>query len=405
MTEVDALIVGGGPAGLMAADVLSSAGHSVIVADAKPSLGRKFLMAGKSGLNLTKVEDPETFLNAYEDAADWLRPALESFGPEDVQDWARSLGISLFTGSTGRVFPQEMKASPLLRAWLARLERQGVSFRTRHYWTGWRTRGCAVFETPDGERTIRYKIMILALGGASWRRLGSDGAWLDILEAEGVTCTPFAPSNAALRVDWSTHMQRHFGSPLKNICFQSGGKISRGEAILSERGIEGGGIYTLSKPIREGEALKIDLLPDLSMGDLAARLAKAQPKESLTNRLRKRANLSPVRIAVLQEFARPLPSEPDPLAQAIKNVAVSHRGLAPLDEAISTAGGVCQSALDSGFMLTSLPDVFCAGEMLDWDAPTGGYLLTVCFATGRAAGEAARDRLRKNQSTTHNPEK
>ncbi|MEX0338442.1 MAG: FAD-dependent monooxygenase [Arenibacterium sp.] len=386
MTETDALVVGGGPAGLMAAEVLSAAGHRVVVAEAKPSFGRKFLMAGKSGLNLTKAEDVDDFINAYEGDAAWLRPTIEAFGPADVQTWASSLGISLFTGSTGRVFPKEMKASPLLRAWLARLAKQGVAMRNRHHWTGWRGPGCAAFQTSEGETTIRYKTMILALGGASWRRLGSDGEWQGTLAEQGVPTTPFAPSNAALRVAWSTHMQRHFGAPLKNVSFQSGGKISRGEAILSQNGIEGGGIYALSRPIRDGHDLTIDLLPDMAVDDLSARLAGANRKESLTNQLRKRTNLTAARIALLHEFSRPLPSAPGALAHAIKTVPIRHNGLAPIDEAISTAGGISRSAVDSEFMLTNLPGVFCAGEMLDWDAPTGGYLLTVCFATGRAAG-------------------
>ncbi|MEX0280681.1 MAG: TIGR03862 family flavoprotein [Arenibacterium sp.] len=389
MTAVDALVVGGGPAGLMAAEVLSAKGLSVLVAEAKPSIGRKFLMAGKSGLNLTKAEDPATFIKAYADAAQWLQPAINAFGPDDVQNWARSLGRSLFTGSTGRVFPTEMKASPLLRAWLSRLRERDVMLRTRLKWCGWRAPGLAVFETPDGETEIRYKAMVLALGGASWPRLGSDGAWRALLDAKGIRSAPFAASNAALRIDWSAHMQRHFGAPLKNICLSCGEFHSRGEAILSRHGLEGGGIYALSRPIREGAPLFIDLVPDIGVETLAHRLSQGRPKESLSNRLRKRARLTPAQVAMVQEFARPLPTALDDLAEYLKGLRVIHRGLAPIEEAISTSGGIRRDELNSSFMLTRLPGVFCAGEMLDWDAPTGGYLLTVCFATGKAAGLGA----------------
>jgi len=387
-----ALVVGGGPAGLMAAEMLGRAGISTLVAEAKPSLGRKFLMAGKSGLNLTKDEPFEAFLGAYGAAADWLRPMLEDFGPEAVQDWARGLGQAVFTGSTGRVFPEAMKASPLLRAWLARLEGLGVSWRTRWRWTGWD--GAALgFDTPEGTVRIAPEVTVLALGGASWARLGADGAWAPLLAGRGVDLAPFAPSNAGLCVAWSAHMRARFGQPLKGVRFSAGGLQSRGEAVLSERGLEGGGIYPLTPALRWRAPLTVDLLPDLDEATVAARLARPRGKASLSNHLRKALKLDPARLALLQEFGRPLPQETGALARLIKALPVRHAGLRPMDEAISTAGGVARAALDDALMLRALPGTYCAGEMLDWDAPTGGYLLTACLATGRWAGHAAAARL------------
>ncbi len=387
-----ALVVGGGPAGLMAAEMLGRAGISVLVAEAKPSLGRKFLMAGKSGLNLTKDEPFEAFLRAYGGSADWLRPMLEAFGPGDVQDWARGLGQAVFTGSTGRVFPEAMKASPLLRAWLARLEGLGVTWRTRWRWTGWQDGGLT-FDTPEGVARITPDVTILALGGASWARLGADGAWAPLLAGRGVELTPFAPSNAGLCVVWSEHMRARFGTPLKGVRFGAGALRSRGEAVISERGLEGGGIYPLTPALREGAPLIVDLLPDLDDGAVTARLARPRGKASLSNHLRKALRLDPARLALLQEFGRPLPQDPAALARLVKALPVEHAGLRPMDEAISTAGGVTRAALDDTLMLRALPGTYCAGEMLDWEAPTGGYLLTGCLATGRWAGRAAAARL------------
>ena len=264
----DALVIGGGPAGLMAAGELSRAGHKVLLAEAKPSIGRKFLMAGKSGLNLTKVEDRETFMAAYGEAAAVLERMLDAFGPDAVQEWAQGLGQPVFTGSTGRVFPEVMKASPLLRAWLQELAERGVETHTRWRWAGW-DEGLALFETPDGSVRVRAKATVLAMGGASWKRLGSDGLWADALAEKGVNLEPFAPANAGICVDWSPHMAPYMGQPLKNVAFRAGAFASRGEAVISGRGLEGGGIYSVSRGVREGGALTIDLLPDQSVEDVA----------------------------------------------------------------------------------------------------------------------------------------
>lgn len=381
----DALVVGAGPAGLMAAEMLGRAGHRVVVVDRMPSAGRKFLMAGKSGLNLTKAEGAEAFVAAYGAQADWLAPMLEAFGPEAVQDWARDLGQDVFTGSTGRVFPRAMKASPLLRAWMARLGALGVTLRTRWRWTGWDADGLR-FETPEGVRCVRPQVTVLALGGASWRRLGSDGAWAEWIGAE---IAPFGPANMGLEVSWSEHMVKHFGKPIKGIALSAGAAVSRGEIVLSGRGIEGGGIYALGAALRVGAPLALDLCPDVAVAALSARIAKVAAKASLATRLRKGAGLSPEKQALVQEFGRPLPRDPDALAQLLKAIPVRHEGPRPLDEAISVAGGLCRAVLDDDLMLRDRPGVFACGEMLDWEAPTGGYLLTACLATGRCAGLGA----------------
>ena len=368
----------------MAAEELAKTGARVLVADAKPSVGRKLLMAGKSGLNLTKDEPFEAFLGAYDETAETLRPMLAEFGPAQVQDWARELGQPVFTGSSGRVFPKAMKASPLLRAWLARLTGLGVEFRTRWRWTGWS--GAALcFDTPDGPTKLHPKITILALGGASWSRLGSDGAWADWI---GLPLTPFAPANAGLCINWSDHMARHFGTPIKGTRLTAGTEHSRGEFVISARGLEGGGIYSISKAVRQGAPLLLDLAPDQSPQAVSQRLSRPRGKASLANHLRKSLRLAPAQIALLQEFARPLPPD-DALARLIKALPIPHNGLRPLDEAISTAGGIPFTALDDTLQLTTRPGTYATGEMLDWEAPTGGYLLTACLATGRWAGKHA----------------
>lgn len=377
----EAAIIGGGPAGLMAAEVLAQAGVQASVFEGKPSVGRKFLMAGKSGLNLTKDVLLDDLLAHVDGAA--MHPMLQAFDARAVQDWARGLGQELFTGSTGRVFPKVMKASPLLRAWLARLEGLGVSRHLRWRWVGFEG-DALLFETPEGLQRVQARVVVLAMGGASWARLGSDGAW-----AAHLPSAPFLPSNSGLSVLWSAQMRKVFGAPVKGVAWSAGQMLSRGEAVLTEAGLEGGGIYSVTPALREGAALCVDLKPDVSLANLTERLAGPRGKASLSNHLRKALRLEPVKIALLQEMGRPLPKEPEALARLIKTLPVQHAGLRPLDEAISTVGGVPLDALDDRLMLRDRPGVFCAGEMLDWDAPTGGYLLTTCFATGRWAGQSA----------------
>lgn len=383
-----ALVIGGGPAGLMAAEAMAEAGLSVTLCEGKPSVGRKFLMAGKSGLNLTKAEPFDPFLTAFEEAAPILRPILQAFDAQAVQAWAEGLGQEVFTGSTGRVFPRAMKASPLLRAWLARLAAQNVQINTRWQWQGW-DGDALVFDTPDGPQQITPDVTVLALGGASWSRLGATGEWAALLDERGVPLRSFAPANVGLLIDWSAHMARHFGAALKGVAWSAGRYRSRGEAVISAKGLEGGGIYSVSRGLRDGHGLVLDLLPDLRVSDVASRLAKPRGKDSLANRLRKALKLSPAQIALLQEMARPLPQEAGALAQVLKALPITHNGLRPMDEAISTAGGVRFEALDQGLMLRDMPGVFVAGEMLDWEAPTGGYLINGCLATGHWAGRHA----------------
>jgi uncharacterized flavoprotein (TIGR03862 family) len=383
----DALVIGAGPAGLMAAEEMARAGLRVTVAEAKPSPARKFLMAGKSGLNITFDAGPREFAAAC-GAPGWLVPILAEFGPAEVMDWCRGLGQEVFTGSSGRVFPVAMKASPLLRAWLRRLEGMGVTLHTRWRWTGFRG-GAVLFDTPGGAVEVTPAVTVLALGGASWARLGSDGAWAPILQEAGVPVVPFQPANMGFVVDWSPHMARHFGQPVKGAALTAGdGPPVRGEFIVSERGIEGGGVYAVSRAVRDGAALRVDLLPDLTGDTLAARLSRGRARESMANRLRK-VGLSPIAVALVQEWGRPLPSDPGALARVIKGLPPPLRGPRPMDEAISTAGGVAAMGLTEGLELRARPGVFAAGEMLDWEAPTGGYLLTGCLATGRHAGRAA----------------
>jgi uncharacterized flavoprotein (TIGR03862 family) len=392
MERVDALVVGGGPAGLMAAETIAARGQRVLVAEAKPSLGRKFLMAGKSGLNLTKAEAPDAFAAAYPEGAAWLAPMLAAFGPEAVREWARGLGQEVFTGSSGRVFPVAMKASPLLRAWALRLAERGVTVRTRWRWQGWRD-GAAAFATPGGEVLVEAGVTVLALGGASWARLGSDATWVPILRDAGVEVAPFRPSNVGFAVDWTDHMARHFGTPVKAVALSAGGRRVTGEFVITRHGIEGGAIYALAPVLREGAPLVLDLLPDLPADAIAQRLGRPRGKASLSNHFRKTLGLPAVKLALLREFAPAALSDPAATARALKVLPVPLTGPRPIDEAISTAGGVTRAALDEALMLRALPGTFCAGEMLDWDAPTGGYLLTACLATGRWAGKGAVDWL------------
>ncbi len=391
------VVVGGGPAGLMAAEVLSAAGVSVRLYDRMPSLGRKFLMAGRGGLNLTHSEAFEDFVARYGEAAPWVRPALAAFTPADLVAWAEGLGQETFVGSSGRVFPRALKASPLLRAWLARLAAQGVDVRTRREWRGWNEAGELVFAGEGNEvETEAPDATVLALGGASWPRLGSTGGWATLLARRGVEVAPFQPANSGFEAAWSeVFADRFAGQPLKNVGLSSGGQSVRGEAMVASYGLEGGGIYALSALLRDeiaaqGEAvLEIDLAPDLTRAKLTDRLHRAAAGQSLANLLRKTAGLTPVEANLLREgHGRDLPREPGVLARAIKAVPVRLTAPRPLERAISSAGGVRLSELDDDLMLRALPGVYAVGEMLDWEAPTGGYLLQACFATGVRAARA-----------------
>ena len=379
----EALVIGAGPAGLMAAEELALSGVRVTVCEAKPSVGRKLLMAGKSGLNVTKDEPLAAFVTRYDSPR--LAPILAGFGPQEVQAWCRALGQEVFTGSSGRVFPVAMKASPLLRAWLERLAGLGVQIRTRWRWAGFAEPGFR-FQTPEGERVLTPDVAVLALGGASWQRLGSDGAWVPWVQDKGVPVADWKPANMGFRVEWSEKMVPFFGQPVKGVALLAAGRRERGEFVISARGIEGGGIYAVSRELREGAALALDLLPDLTGEEIAARLARMRPGETAVNRLRK-LGLGPVLVALVMEFSREAPFE------RLKRLPVRLAGPRPLDEAISVAGGVRWEGLTEGLELKALPGVFVCGEMLDWEAPTGGYLLTACWATGRWAGRAAAKRL------------
>jgi uncharacterized flavoprotein (TIGR03862 family) len=390
--KVDALVIGAGPAGLMAAGELAGPGRRVMLAEAKPSIGRKFLMAGKSGLNLTRDQRFDAFLQNYGMAAGRMRPMLEAFGPREVVAWAEGLGQPVFTGTTGRVFPNAMKSSPLLRAWATRLTEAGVEIRTRWRWSGW-SGPASTFQTPNGPASVEPDVTVMALGGASWARLGSDGLWTEAFARTGIALAPFRPANVGLVLRWSEPMARHFGTPVKGAALIAGSARSRGEFVISQRGLEGGGIYAICAAVREGAPLEIDLMPDVDAATLARKLQRPRGKESLSNHLRKALRLDKARLALLMEFGRPLPQDPTQLAALIRHLPVTHEGPRPLDEAISTAGGVRWDAVTDDLSLTAHPNVFVAGEMLDWEAPTGGYLLTGCLATGQWAGRAAARRL------------
>jgi uncharacterized flavoprotein (TIGR03862 family) len=397
-------IVGAGPAGLMAAEVIAGAGHAVTIYDQMPSAGRKFLMAGRGGLNLTHSEPMDAFVARYGEAAPHLRNAIDAFTPQMLRDWSERLSQPTFVGSSGRVFPKTMKASPLLRAWLRRLGAAGVNLKLRHGWQGWRS-DALLFNTPDGEVSVKSNAVVLALGGASWPGLGATGAWVDILGAKGVAIEPLKPANSGFTVEWSDIFRDRFaGQPLKGIALSFGDRTVRGEAMMTTTGIEGGAMYALSAPLRDavnrdGSAIvHVALRPEMTRDALAAKLSKSRGKKSVATYLRKALNLSPVAIGLLQEAAiaamTPLGTlSSEKLAAVINAVPVNLSGTAPIARAISSAGGVRFDVIDEGFMLRQMPGVFVAGEMLDWEAPTGGYLLQACFATGAAAGRGVAEWL------------
>jgi uncharacterized flavoprotein (TIGR03862 family) len=395
-------VIGAGPAGLMAAEVLSAAGVPVTVYDAMPSVGRKFLLAGVGGMNITHSEARPTFDGRYREAQQWVASWLDQFDADRLREWVGSLGLDTFVGSSGRVFPVDMKAAPLLRAWLRHLRAQGVQIHTRHRWTGWSRDGALTLQGPDGEIRVRPAATVLALGGGSWRRLGSDGSWVGTLGAKGVAIRDLRPANCGFETLWSQHLQERFaGQPLKQIIASvtstTGEVLSRrGECIVTQHGLEGSLIYALSAELRDqlekvGESrLVLDLAPDRSGPQLVELLSRPRKGVSLSSLLRKRVGLDPLKIALVHErVPRHDLASPERLGAAIKHLEIRLTATRPLDEAISSAGGICQAALDERLMLRDMPGVFCAGEMLDWEAPTGGYLLTACFASGRAAGRGA----------------
>lgn len=395
-------IIGGGPAGLMAAEQLAAVdGLQVSIFDAMPSFGRKFLMAGKGGMNITHSEPAADFLARYGGAARDLAPLLDDFGPQALRDWMQGLGIESFIGTSGRVFPTGMKAAPLLRAWLHRLRSRGVQFRVRHRWLGWHPDGSLHFATPDGEVAFSAAATILALGGGSWKKLGSDGAWVSVLESEGLPVAPLLPANCGFNVAWTAHFRERFaGAPVKSVRASCGQLVQQGEFNITEYGIEGGLIYALSAPLRDelirtGRAqLQLDLLPGRTLARLQADLSQPRGRDSMANHLRRRAGIDGVKAGLLRECCDPAQFEhPALLAAALKQLPLPVVASRPLDEAISSAGGVCFSALNQSLMAKTRPGLFFAGEMLDWEAPTGGYLLTACMASGRAAGRGAAEWL------------
>lgn len=387
------VVVGAGPAGLMAAETIVRAGLRVVVHDASPSPSRKFLLAGRGGLNLTHYEPLPVFLTRYGAAAERLRSAIEAFPPEALRAWAADLGEETFVGSSGRVFPKSFKATPLLRAWLRRLDASSIALRSRSRFVGFGDRGALRFASPAGEETVEAAACVFALGGASWPRLGGDGGWVEAFRAEGVEVQPLKPANCGFTVAWSEVVRNRFaGAPLKTIALAHGDSRVRGEAVVTETGLEGGAIYALSARLRDAitadgrTTLAIDFRPDVDEAALAARLAR-KPGQTVSTLLRK-AGLPPVAVALMRE-AGVLPESPAGLAGRAKRCELRLTGAAPLLRAISTAGGVAWSELDESFMLVRRPGVFVAGEMIDWEAPTGGYLLQACFSTGAAAGRAA----------------
>ena len=401
-----AAIVGGGPAGLIAAEVLARAGVAITVYDQMPSLGRKFLMAGRGGLNLTHSEELPLFLARYSDIDPLLRGAIEAFPPSALRAWSDGLGQATFVGSSGRVFPETLKTSPLLRTWLLRLGNLGVKTKLRHRWEGFDGDGNLRFVADGKEVSVVPDVIVLALGGASWAKLGSDGRWADILAAQKIAIAPLQPTNCGFSAAWSDVLRGFEGTPLKRISLTFGERSVRGEAMITRDGLEGGAVYALSSPIRDaiaehGEAtVTIDLLPDVTLAKLDERLSAARGKQSLSNFLRKATHLSPAALSLVREGALAkgvtlAALNGKGIAALIKAVPVKLTGVAPLATAISTAGGIRFAELDERFMLKRYPGIFVAGEMLDWEAPTGGYLLQATFATGVAAAKGAAAFLKK----------
>ena len=393
-------MIGGGPAGLMAAETLARAGVAVTVYDQMPSLGRKLLMAGRGGLNLTHSEPLTDFLKRYGDADERLLAAVTAFPPAALRTWADALGADTFVGSSGRVFPKALKTSPLLRTWLLRLRNLGVTVKLRHRWEGWDEDGQLLFNADDEKVSVKPDVVVLAMGGASWPKLGSDGRWVDILRGEKVAVAPLQPANCGFTAAWSDVLRDFAGQPLKRIAITFGERSARGEAMVTQSGIEGGAIYALSSPIRDAIAkdgaatIAIDLLPDVTLAKLTERLSAPRGKQSLSNFLRKNTHLAAVALSLLHEAAlakgKPLSAlPPAQIAVLIKAVPVTLTGVQPIETAISSAGGIRFSELDAHFMLKNSRGIFVAGEMLDWDAPTGGYLLQASFATGAAAAQGA----------------
>lgn len=387
-------IIGGGPAGLMAAEVLSAAGLAVTIYEAMPTVARKFLMAGKSGLNITHAEPYDDFVTRFGEAQPRLESALDDFTPAMLRDWASSLGQETFTGTSNRVFPVSMKASPLLRAWLTRLEGQGVAIKTRHRWTGFEGDALS-FDTSNGALTVRSDAVLLALGGASWPKLGSNAAWMPWLADKGVAINDFQPANCGFDVRWSEYfVERFAGEPVKSVAMTSPAGRTEGEFVITRHGVEGSLVYAHSAALRDAfngsmkPVMMLDLMPARTLERLRQDLERHPRKDSLSNRLRKAANLSPVKIALLRECRPDLSAlSTDELAALIKSALVTLDAPRPIAEAISSAGGIQWSEIDQHFMLTALPGIFVAGEMVDWEAPTGGYLLTACFAMGKAAAK------------------
>lgn len=396
-------IIGAGPAGLMAAEVLSQSGAQVHVYDSMPSVGRKFLMAGKSGLNLTHSEPFEQFAARYGSRRKWIEPMLKEFGANEIREWSKGLGIETFVGTSGRVFPVGMKASPLLRRWMKKLQENGVTIHTRHKWIGWSKDGSLRFESEQGEKVVTADAVILALGGGSWRRLGSDGAWTSWLDQAGVKIEPLKSSNCGFDAAWSSHFKEKYqGRPVKSVVLSFESFRQQGEFVITKHGVEGSLIYACSAQVRDAierrvkASIQLDLVPHLSREEVLKKLLIPRGSKTMASHLEKTVGIKGVKAGLLREFvskddfaSKASGASAERLADAIKNLSIPLIAARPLDEAISSAGGVAFEELDEHLMLKKIPGVFCAGEMLDWEAPTGGYLLTACFASGRVAGQGA----------------